>query len=182
MLNLKSGAVNSAIEEFGHFSTHFGGTKPSQERKQRYLLVCSISFGCFCFFIFGLVLSHWLGGRTCESKSLSVDSDSHLHLCRNVNTHTVVSGKAFVDTHVTRGNKTVKLSAHFLFMRNVHVLTDMTRPYGTLTIYGSKSNATFSHSRYLPFRFADGTQRDICVTESCIRTGESELKLIIQWN
>lgn len=78
MLNLKSGAINSTVEEFEHFSTRFSDTFTQNRRRcQLWLLVIGIAFGCLSCFIFGLSFTHLFDARACDGES---DSFQFLYL------------------------------------------------------------------------------------------------------
>lgn len=69
MLNLKSGAINSTVEEFGNLSTRFSDTFTQNGGRCRlWLLIAALSILCLCFFVFGLSVMHLLDAHTCGGK------------------------------------------------------------------------------------------------------------------
>lgn len=73
MLNLKSGAINSTVEEFGSFSTRFSDTFTQNANRCRlWLLVVGISIGCLCFFVFGISFTYLFDKLSCDGKCFSI--------------------------------------------------------------------------------------------------------------
>lgn len=71
MLNLKSGAINSTVEEFGNFSTRFSGTFTTNGRRNRlWLMGFAITVVCLCCFVFGLSFNHLFDTHSCGGESL----------------------------------------------------------------------------------------------------------------
>lgn len=69
MLNLKSGAINSTVEEFGNFSTRFSDTFTTNGRRNRVCLIAiAIAVGCLCCFVFGLSFNHLFDTQPCNGK------------------------------------------------------------------------------------------------------------------
>lgn len=68
MLNLKSGAINSTVEEFGNLSTRFSDTFTQNGNRRLWLLAIAVSIICLCFFVFGLSVMHFLDAQTCGGK------------------------------------------------------------------------------------------------------------------
>lgn len=69
MLNLKSGAINSTVEEFGNFSTRFSDTFTTNRRRNRiWLIAIAIAIGCLCCFAFGLSFNHLFDTQPCGGK------------------------------------------------------------------------------------------------------------------
>lgn len=69
MLNLKSGAINSTVEEFGNFSTRFSDTFTTNGRRNRiWLIAIAITIGCLCCFAFGLSFNHLFDTQPCGGK------------------------------------------------------------------------------------------------------------------
>lgn len=69
MLNLKSGAINSTVEEFGNFSTRFSDTFTTR-RNRVWLISIAIAIGCLCCFAFGLSFNHFFDTQSCDGKWL----------------------------------------------------------------------------------------------------------------
>lgn len=70
MLNLKSGAINSTVEEFEHFSTRFSDTLTQNRRRyQLGILIIAIAFGCFGCFLFGLNFRYLFDTQGCTDSS-----------------------------------------------------------------------------------------------------------------
>lgn len=66
MLNLKSGAINSTVEEFGNFSTQFNDTFTQNRRHYRFwLLAVGIVISCLCCFVFGLRFNYLFDTQPC---------------------------------------------------------------------------------------------------------------------
>lgn len=65
MLNFKSGAINSTVEEFGNFSTRFSDTFTQNGHRHRlWLVVVGITLICLCFFVFGLSFNYLFDTQT----------------------------------------------------------------------------------------------------------------------
>lgn len=84
MLNFKSGAINSTVEEFGNFSTRFSDTFTQNGHRHRlWLVVVGITLICLCCFVFGLSFNYlfdtqthcggkWFFDSLCLSISVSI--------------------------------------------------------------------------------------------------------------
>lgn len=69
MLNFKSGAINSTVEEFGNFSTRFSDTFTQNGRRYRsWLLTIAIAISCLCCFVFGLSFNYLFDTQPCGGK------------------------------------------------------------------------------------------------------------------
>lgn len=69
MLNFKSGAINSTVEEFGNFSTRFSDTFTQNGRRYRvWLAAVGITIACLCCFVFGLSFNHFFDTQPCGGK------------------------------------------------------------------------------------------------------------------
>lgn len=69
MLNLKSGAINSTVEEFEHYSTRFSDTfTQTQRRCQLWFFIIGIALACLGGFVFGLSFTHLFDMRSCDGK------------------------------------------------------------------------------------------------------------------
>lgn len=70
MLNLKSGTINSTVEEFGSsLSTRFGDTFTRSGRRCRWwLLIIGIFVGAVCCIVTGAAVTHLFGTRSCDCK------------------------------------------------------------------------------------------------------------------
>lgn len=76
MLNFKSGAINSTVEEFGNFSTRFSDTFTQNGRRYRFwpiLLAAGITLSCLCCFVFGLSFNYLFDTQPCGGKLLSIN-------------------------------------------------------------------------------------------------------------
>lgn len=72
MLNFKSGAINSTVEEFGNFSTRFSDTFTHNGRRYRVWVVSfCIAIACSCCFVFGLSFNYLFDTQPCGGKLLS---------------------------------------------------------------------------------------------------------------
>lgn len=70
MLNFKSGAINSTVEEFGNFSTRFSDTFTQNGQRYRlWLVVVGITLICLCCFVFGLSFNYLFDTQSCGGKS-----------------------------------------------------------------------------------------------------------------
>lgn len=69
MLNFKSGAINSTVEEFGNFSTRFSDTFTHNGRRYRVWVVSfCIAIACSCCFVFGLSFNYLFDTQPCGGK------------------------------------------------------------------------------------------------------------------
>lgn len=69
MLNFKSGAINSTVEEFGNFSTRFSDTFTQNGRRYRvWLVAVGIVIACLCCFVFGLSFNYLFDTQPCGGK------------------------------------------------------------------------------------------------------------------
>lgn len=72
MLNFKSGAINSTVEEFGNFSTRFSDTFTQNGRRYRFWLITVLGIiSCLCCFVFGLSFNYLFDTQACGGKLLS---------------------------------------------------------------------------------------------------------------
>lgn len=79
MLNLKSGAINSTVEEFGNFSTQFNDTFTQNRRHCRFwLLALCIVISCVCCFVFGLRFNYLFDTQPCGGKFSSYSNHFRL--------------------------------------------------------------------------------------------------------
>lgn len=70
MLNLKSGAINSTVEEFGNFSTRFSGTFTTNGQRNRvWLMAIAVTIVCLCCFVSGLSFNYLFDTHPCGGKS-----------------------------------------------------------------------------------------------------------------
>lgn len=65
MLNLKSGAINSTVEEFTRFSDTF---TTNRRRNRVWLIAIAIAIGCLCCFAFGLSFNYLFDTQPCDGK------------------------------------------------------------------------------------------------------------------
>lgn len=71
MLNLKSGAINSTVEEFEHLSTRFNDTFTRNKRRCRlWSVAIIIVFGGLICFAFGLSFNQLFDTRPCDGELL----------------------------------------------------------------------------------------------------------------
>lgn len=69
MLNFKSGAINSTVEEFGNFSTRFSDTFTQNGRHYRtWLIAIGVAITCLCCFVFGLSFNYLFDTQSCGGK------------------------------------------------------------------------------------------------------------------
>lgn len=70
MLNLKSGAINSTVEELGSLSTRFGGPHKRNAcwLKRWHLSIVGILFVGLCCFVAGAVVMRLSGARYCDGE------------------------------------------------------------------------------------------------------------------
>lgn len=80
MLNLKSGAINSTVEDFEHISTRFSDTFTRNKRRCRlWSLAIGIVFGCLICFAFGLTFNQLFDTRPCDDGELSMGNFYYLY-------------------------------------------------------------------------------------------------------
>lgn len=80
MLNFKSGAINSTVEEFGNFSTRFSDTFTQNGRRYRsWLLAVGIAISCLCCFVFGLSFNYLFDMQPCGGKLFITAKYFHIH-------------------------------------------------------------------------------------------------------
>lgn len=68
ILNLKSGTINSTVEEFGSLSTRLDDTFTRSSSRCRWWILILIFVGGVCCVVIGAAVTHLFGTRSCDGK------------------------------------------------------------------------------------------------------------------